>query len=252
MITGSSARRQPPRAPPPRTGGQLTPAEPDILQQCSCSGIYGVARRRGWDGQPPVSDEEASQRIVAAAVKLIAESGSDVSIAEVAESLGVIRQTVYRYFPTAEALMRHAAVASVDGFLDRLTEAVRGICDPADAMTEGVLYTLEEVKRTPHLAIPLSEPYRNAHTSSLTSDEAQTFGMRMITRFDVDWKQYGYDDAALRELVEFTLRTMLSFFVAPNEPSRSRKDLRRFIKRWLGGAILAQQHVAAAPAARGQ
>ena len=45
---------------------------------------------------------------------------------------------------------------------------------------------------------------------------------------------------ALRELVEFTLRTMLSFWVAPNDPARSREDLRRFIRRWLGGAILAQ------------
>ena len=210
-----------------------------------------MARRRGWDGHPPVTDEEASQRIVATAVRLIAESGSGVSIADVAESLGVIRQTVYRYFPTAEALMRAAAVASVDGFLDRLTVAVRGICDPAEAMTEGVLYTLEEVTRTPHLGILLSEPYRNAHTSSLTSDEAHTFGMRMITRFDVDWEKYGYDQAALRDLVEFTLRTMLSFFVAPNAPSRSRKDLRRFVKRWLGGAVLAQQH-AAVPVPGGQ
>jgi AcrR family transcriptional regulator len=212
---------------------------------------YIVARRRGWGGHPPVSDEEASERIVAAAVKLIGESDSDVSIAEVAESLGVIRQTVYRYFPTAEALMHAAAVASVDGFFDRLTEAVHGICDPAEAMTQGVLYTLEEVTRTPHLGILLSEPYRNAHTASLASDEAHMFGMRMITRFDVDWKKYGYDEAALRELVEFALRLMLSFFVAPNDPSRSREDLRRFIKRWLGAAILAQQHAAAVPAAGG-
>ena len=201
-----------------------------------------MARRRGWDGDPPVTDEDASQRIVATAVTLIAESGSDVSIAEVAESLGIIRQTVYRYFPTAEALMHAAAVASVDGFLDRLAEAVHGISDPAEAMTEGVLFVLDEVRRTPHLGILLSEPYRNTHTPSLASDEAQAFGMRMITRFDVDWEKYGYDHAALRELVEFTLRTMLSFFVAPNEPSRSPEELRRFVKRWLGGAILAQQH----------
>ncbi|CAN5803327.1 TetR/AcrR family transcriptional regulator [soil metagenome] len=209
-----------------------------------------MARRRGWDGHPPVTDEDASQRIVATAVKLIAESGSDVSIAEVAQSLGVIRQTVYRYFPTADALMHAAAVASVEGFLDRLAEAVHGICDPAEAMTEGVLFTLEEVRRTPQLGIPLSEPYRNAHPQTLASDEAQTFGMRMITRFDVDWTHYGYDEAALRELVEFTLRTMLSFFVAPNEPTRSRNELRRFIKRWLGGAILAQREAPALPGGR--
>jgi AcrR family transcriptional regulator len=200
-----------------------------------------VAHRHGWGGHPPVNDEEASQRIVAIAVKLISESGSKVSIVDVAESLGVIRQTVYRYFPTTEALMHAAAAASVDSFLDRLTEVVRGICDPAEAMTEGVMYALEEATRTPYLAAVLSEPYRNAHTPSFMSEDAEPFGMRMITSIDVDWEKHGYDPAALRGLAEFTLRTTLSFLVAPNEPNRSLEELRRFLKRWLGGAILAQQ-----------
>lgn len=199
-----------------------------------------MARRRGWGGEPPRTDEEAAARIVDAAVKLIAETGKGISIADVATSLGVIRQTVYRYFPTAEALMHAAAIASVDGFLDRLAETVGGITDPADAMTEGVMFTLEEVARIPHLAILLSAPYENARPGGMASEEAQDFGMRMINRFDVDWARHGYDDAALHELVEFTLRTMLSFFVAPNPPGRSRDELRRFIKRWLGGAISAQ------------
>ncbi|MCX2710899.1 TetR/AcrR family transcriptional regulator [Mycolicibacterium sp. J2] len=200
-----------------------------------------MARRRGWGGEPPRSDEEATARIVDAAVKLIAETGKGIGIADVAASLGVIRQTVYRYFPTAESLMHAAAIASVDGFLDRLAGAVSGIADPAEAMTEGVLFTLEEVARIPHLAILLSEPYENARPSGMASDEAQDFGMRMINRFDVDWVAHGYDDAALRELVEFTLRFMLSFFVAPNPTGRPREDLRRFVKRWLGGAITAQR-----------
>lgn len=231
MITASGPYRQ--------RDGRATLG--DMLPECRRERSPTVARRRGWDGNPPGTDEEAAQRIVAAAVRLIGQTGSDVSIADVAASLGVIRQTVYRYFPTADALMHAAAIASVDGFLDRLTESVRGIGDPAEAMTEGVLYTLEEVVRTPHLGILLSEPYANAHSKDIASEEAQAFGMRMINRFDVDWAAHGYDEAAQRELVEFTLRTMLSFFVAPNEPGRSRDELRRFILRWLGGAISAQR-----------
>lgn len=201
-------------------------------------------KRRGWGGDPPATDEQASQRIVAAAVELIAATGSAITIAEVAESLGVIRQTVYRYFPTADELMRAAGIASVDGFLDQLAAHVRGIHDPGEAMTEGVLYTLDAVVRIPHLAILLSAVNPVAQPGEMTSDLAQDFGMRMITRFDVDWERYGYDEAALRDLVEFTLRTMLSFFVAPNDPARSPAELRRFLKRWLGGAILAQTDTA--------
>ncbi|KAA1250479.1 TetR/AcrR family transcriptional regulator [Mycobacterium simiae] len=198
--------------------------------------------RRGWNGHPPVTDEEASQRIVAAAVRLIADTGSQVSVADVAASLGVIRQTVYRYFPTADALMHAAGIAAVDGFLDRLTVNVAGIHDPAEAMTQGVMYTLDEVMRTPQLAILLSEPYVGSHLGGIASEEAQVFGMRMINRFDVDWSEHGYDDSALAELVELTLRLMLSFIVAPNDPARTPAELRCFVKRWLGGAIAAQQH----------
>lgn len=198
-------------------------------------------KRRGWGGDPPANDDEAAERIVAAAVNLIAETGSAITIADVAESLGVIRQTVYRYFPTADDLMRAAAIASVDGFLDRLAKHVSGMGDPADAMTEGVLFTLDAVATTPHLGIVLSAPSAAAGPSEVASPLAKDFGMLMVTRFDVDWASYGYDDAALRDLVEFTLRTMLSFFVAPNDPSRSRDELRTFLRRWLGSAIIAQR-----------
>lgn len=203
--------------------------------------------KRGADGapawverQPAQSDDEATQRIVSAAVDLVTTTGSAVSLADVAASLGVIRQTVYRYFPTTEALMRAVAMASVDDFLDRLTEHVRGIHDPADALTEGTLYTLDAVTRSPHLGAMLSSSNPHNHSREMTSAEAQAFGMRMIDRFDVDWARHGYDEASLRELVEFNLRIMLSFFLAPNDPSRSPDELRRFLRRWLGEAVAAQ------------
>ncbi|BBY53204.1 TetR/AcrR family transcriptional regulator [Mycobacterium koreense] len=204
-----------------------------------------MARRRGWGGHPPKTDDEATARIVAAAVDLIDTTGAAVTIADVAGSLGVIRQTVYRYFPTADALMRAAAIASVDGFFDRLTEHVRGITDPAEALTEGTLYTLDAVRATPHLGILLSGTSGHDHTGDLASEEARDFGMRMIDRFDVDWEAYGFTDVDLHELVEFTLRIMLSFFVAPDAPARTAEQLRGFLRRWLGGAIEARQCVTA-------
>lgn len=197
-----------------------------------------MARRRGWGGKPPVDDEEATRRIVAAAVETISRTGSAVSIADVADSLGVIRQTVYRYFPSADALMRASALASVGAFLDRLTRHVQGLTDPADALVEGVIYTLDDVRRTPHLGIMFSGT--PSHTDGITSEEARAFGMTMIRRFDVDWDRHGYDDTSLSELVEHLLRTMQSFFVSPGSPQRSDDELRRYLRRWLAPAIVAQ------------
>lgn len=202
-----------------------------------------MARRRGWGGSPPENDDEATRRIVSAAVELIGRTGAEISIADVAESLGVIRQTVYRYFPSADALMRASAIASVDGFLDRLEARVRGLVDPVEAMTEGIVFTLTEVRRTPHLGILLTATYSNADPSGITSAEAQAFGLTMIERFDVDWRAVGYDDESLPELVEFLLRTMQSFFISPGNPPRSDDELRRYLRRWMGSAIIAQMVV---------
>jgi hypothetical protein len=136
--------------------------------------------------------------------------------------------------------MKAAAIASVDGFLDRLAAHVAGIADPVDAMTEGVVYTLAEVRRTPLLGILLTGAYSVAHPEGMTSPEARAFGMTMIKRFDVDWARYGYDDESLHELVEYLLRTMQSFFISPGDPPRGEDDLRRYLRRWMGPAILAQ------------
>ncbi|MFD4470334.1 TetR/AcrR family transcriptional regulator [Rhodococcus sp. NPDC058505] len=202
-----------------------------------------MARRRGWGGLPPVDDAEATRRIVATAVDLIGQSGTAIGIADVAESLGVTRQTVYRYFPSSEAVMTAAAIASVDDFLDRLAGWVVGLTDPVDAMTEGVVFTLTDVRRTPHLGILLSASYSGVRPEGLTSEAAQAFGMTMIRRFDVDWERHGYDDASLRELVEFVLRTMQSFFISPGDPQRDEAGLRRYLRRWMGAAIAAQSAV---------
>ncbi|MDJ0360506.1 TetR/AcrR family transcriptional regulator [Rhodococcus sp. H29-C3] len=195
-----------------------------------------MARRRGWGGAPPESDDDAARRIVDTAVELIGSTEGEVTIADVAESLGVIRQTVYRYFPSADALFRAAAIASVGAFLDRLTEYVRGIEDPAKAVVEAVMFALGDVPRTPHLAIMLSGAH--SHTEGIASDEAMAFGMTMIRRFDVDWEHHGYDEQALRELVEHQLRTMQSFFISPGNPPRSEQDLRRYLQRWLGPVVV--------------
>lgn len=208
-----------------------------------------MARRRGWGGQPPDNDEEAARRIVDTAVELIARTGSEISIADVAESLGVIRQTVYRYFPSADALMKAAALASVAGFLDRLAAHVAGLDEPVEAMTEGVVFTLTEVRRIPHLGLLLTGAHSSVHSDGITSPEAKAFGLTMIRRFDVDWERYGYDDESLPELVEYILRTMQSFFVSPGSPPREADELRRYLRRWMGSAIIAQTEAVAGDSA---
>src|ERR1700751_4847289 len=102
-----------------------------------------LMRTHGWSGSAPASDEEAVARILAAASKAIDARGADFSIADVARTLGVTRQTVYRYFPSTDALLVAAAVHAADDFQDRLEAHLRGITDPVEAVAEGIATALE-------------------------------------------------------------------------------------------------------------
>lgn len=196
-------------------------------------------RTHGWSGSAPASDDEAVARILAAAGKAIDERGAEISIADVARTLGVTRQTVYRYFPSTDALLVAAAVHAADDFLERVAEHVRGINDPVDAVTEAVATALEWLPKDKHIGLLVAPGRPNAHTESVTSDVALQFANSMVRRFDVDWAAHGFTDAELDELAEHLLRIIQSFVIDPGRPPRTGQVLRDYMRRWVAGAIVA-------------
>jgi AcrR family transcriptional regulator len=195
-------------------------------------------RTHGWSGSTPATDDEAVARILDAAGKAIDAQGADFSIADVARTLGVTRQTVYRYFPSTDALLVAAAVHAASGFQDRLATHLRGITDPADAVAEAVATALEWLPEDKHLGL-LMPGRPNPHTESVTSDVAQDFAHSMVRRFDVDWPGVGFTDSDLDELAEHLLRIIQSFIIDPGRPPRTGEDLRRYLRRWVGSSLAA-------------
>ncbi|MDT5073136.1 MAG: hypothetical protein QOH82_2456 [Mycobacterium sp.] len=195
-------------------------------------------RTHGWSGSTPATDDEAVARILSAAGKVIDERGAEFSIADVARTLGVTRQTVYRYFPSTEALLVAAAVQAADDFLERLADHLRGLDDPVDAVTEAIATALEWLPKDKHLGLLLAPGRADEHTVSVTSDVALQFANRMVRRFDVDWAGLGFTDEELDELAEHLLRIIQSFVIDPGRPPRTGEDLRGYLRRWVGGAVL--------------
>jgi len=193
-------------------------------------------RTHGWSGAKPASDQEAVARILDAAGKTIEVHGADFSISDVARTVGVTRQTVYRYFASTEALLIAAAVHAVDGFLDRLTAHMVGIRNPAEAVTEALATALEWLPREKYIGL-LIAPGGSAHIESVTSDIAQQFARDMVQRLDVDWAAEGYSGADLDELAEHLLRIIQSYVIDPGRPPRRGDQLRAYLRRWVGNAL---------------
>ena len=195
-------------------------------------------RSHGWSGNAPATDEAAIDRILDAADDIIAQRGSSMRIADVARTLGVTRQTVYRYFPGTEALLIGCAMRSAHGFLDQLAEHISGLTDPVAAIVEGVAFAAETLRGDRQIENLLRHGARDGSNVSLTSDTARAFGRSMLHRLDVDWDKHGFDEAALDEVAEIGLRTLHSILVDPGQPPRDGLALRGFLSRWLGPAIV--------------
>ncbi len=197
-------------------------------------------RTHGWSGQTPADDDEATARILEAAKRRIDRHGKDFGISDVAKDVGVTRQTVYRYFPSTEALLYATSVSEAAPFLDKLAAHVRTIHDPAEAVVEAIAHTLERLPHERYLGLLLTPGKASAFSSGVTSDTALSFGRAIVERFAVDWTRAGYaDDAELDSLVEFMLRVVQSLVIDPGRPPHSGDELRAFLRRWVGPAVSA-------------
>ncbi len=196
-------------------------------------------RRHGWSGDIPTDDEEAVQRIIASTRRAIDERGT-VSVSEVAQTLGVTRQTIYRYFPTQEALLGATALSAVDGFLDRLARHLGSITEPTEAVVEGIAYTYEQLGNDRYLSLVFQPGKAGTFAASVTSDIAVAFGRSILQRFQIDWAQAGFAGDAFDQLVEMMLRTLQSLIVDPGRPVRTGPQLRDFLQAWIAPAVHAR------------
>ncbi len=81
-------------------------------------------RSHGWSGKPPADAAEARERILAATRTRLTAAGT-TSISEIADDLGVTRQTVYRHFPTTEDLLDAASLDAANDLQEQLIAHVR-------------------------------------------------------------------------------------------------------------------------------
>ncbi|WP_329405776.1 TetR/AcrR family transcriptional regulator [Nocardia vinacea] len=194
-------------------------------------------RTHGWSGTAPADDTEAIERILTAARTAIQRSGGEFTMAEIARDLGVTRQTVYRYFANAEALLAATALAESGRFLDILAAHLDQIPDPADAVVEGIAYTLECLPDDRYLGLLLTPARSGTFSAGVTSDTALAFGRSILERFAVDWDQAGIDSVRLDELVEHMLRIVQSFVLDPGRPPRRGAELRAYLTTWVAPAV---------------
>ncbi len=197
-------------------------------------------RSHGWGGQPPCDAEEARTRILIATCARMAEGGT-TNTSEIADLLGVTRQTVYRYFPTTNDLLNAASLYAVGDLQDNLVEHMvnhlKGSGDPAEAIVEVVAYVYEHLRDDPVLNRLVAPGQIRNTISGLTAPSSIELGVKILSDFGIDWSAIGLAEDEQLELVEHLLRMLQSFFLDPGDPARTGRELRAYLRRWVAPAL---------------
>ncbi len=159
------------------------------------------------------------------------------SISQVATDLGVIRQTVYRYFPSTDDLFAAVGQVAVEDLVDELTEHLRALDEPAEWFVEALASAVERLPDRPYLTLLLAAGRTDPFARGVTSEEAMAVGREMFTRSSVDWAAAGYGDAATDELIEVMLRLLQSMVIDPPNPPRRGAELRAWFDRWIAPSL---------------
>ncbi|MCH5643267.1 TetR/AcrR family transcriptional regulator [Gordonia sp. ABSL49_1] len=191
-------------------------------------------RTRGWQGDLPRNSEEARSRILDAAIRCVDRYGAQkTTLADVANEIGVTRQTVYRYFPTVNDMLAAVAAAGAQDFLDRMAVDLAHVTTAQDAITETIIYCLRVLPDEPAIGLLVRAGETEFFTKEATTAGAIALGASMLRRLSVDWEAEGYDETAMQGLAEMVMRVWLSFLQYPTHPPRTDDELREFLRAWV-------------------
>ena len=198
-------------------------------------------RSHGWGGRPPAGASEARARILTATRARLRDAGT-TSTAEVAELLGITRQTVYRYFPSTEDLLNAAAMDAIAELQGQLVKHLieyraRTECDVADAVVEVVAYVYEHLRGDPALNRLIAPGRISSTVAGLTAPSSVALGRSWLADLPVDLDAIGLSQRDQAELVEVLLRNLQSLVLDPGDPARSGDEVRTYLRRWVAPAL---------------
>ena len=193
--------------------------------------------RKGWAGSPPTDDTEARKRIIDTALRLVDRRGAaQTTVSDIADSLGITRRTVYRYFAGTEELFTAVADVALTSFVAQIDQLVADM-DITSQLVEIVAHIIERLPHEPQLALLLANDRSNMFSRAMLTADVIARCRAILHHARIDWNQLGFDDQTIDQLVEFLLRIIQSMVIAPPDPPRAGAELRAYLHRWIGPAL---------------
>ncbi len=179
------------------------------------------------------------QRIVRAGVELTTDVGwSAVTMAKLAERVGVSRQTVYNEIGSKAGLAEAMTLAELDRFLEVVSQAFDRHPDDLVAAIRAATVDVLEHARDNRLLHAVVSATHGADTELLplltTHAESLLAAAKLVVRERVAPYDVGLDDERLDAAIDMVVRVVLSHVMQPSgTPDRTADDL-----SWLAERVL--------------
>lgn len=199
------------------------PVKPDAVNE---------GGRRLWSGAVPADEDEARERIMAAAVRCVQKYGVDRSSTKlIADEAGISRPTLYAYFANREEIVQQAAEAAVLAIMGRLDQNTRGFGTASERAVEALLFVVAEIRSEPAMTV-FFEPGK-VRLGPLTSEELWFAREALTPAAELDGGlMERLDDAA-----ELFVRVMISWLMRDPASPRTAIEDRAFLHGWWPAAL---------------
>jgi AcrR family transcriptional regulator len=192
----------------------------------------------------PLSEEQAAvqQRLLDAAEKCFAQFGlTKTTMEDVAQSAGMSRATVYRYFKNRDELLLGVVEREANRTAVVLKKRLTSISDPGEYIIEGIVQSLVEIPKRPELSM-LFGPEAVGLTSRLvlSSGRLAEIGLSLLLPVIEPAREKGVlnDQIDFHVMIEWIFRILSSYLTVPSSFAHSEDEMRELLRRMLLPALI--------------
>ncbi len=202
--------------------------------------MSGASRR--WGGDRALLDEDEARRLLldAASRCIVRRGNTQVRMAEVAQDAGVVRSTVYRYFPGRDDLVLGLVLMRIDAALAALVRSLRKPDDATKCLPRMVLVPVDSVAENPvNEALFATESTALSTVLEVGSEQIVDVIVAHYGSLFLRWQADGgmYPDLDHREVARW-IHTAALLLLSPPWRHRSNAAKRRFVEQFVVRALV--------------
>jgi AcrR family transcriptional regulator len=184
--------------------------------------------------QPPGTDRELDAALDAAAACYLRLGVGKTTAADIAESAGISRATLYRRYGSHEAIFLAVLTRESEAMAAAAQEHLADVADPAERILEGMMFAIAEIRSRPvHAAVFGGDSAAWAAGQAIRDEALRRIGDAGLRPLLAPALADGtLSEESISDLVDWILRILISYAAVPGNGGRGPDEIRRQLADW--------------------